>query len=84
MGGLLIIVIYLKVNAIQQLLHRVGFGRSALPPPPHRPFWFLLFFIQHVHINELEGANFVVQQAHPCSHGRLTDDVNHITTLEVN
>lgn len=75
-------LIYLQVDALQQLLHRCGFGWSSLPPPPHGPFRLLLFFAQHVHIDELESAHFVVQQAHPCSHGRLTDDVNHITALE--
>ena len=74
--------IYLEVDALQQLLHGRRFGWPALPPPPHGPFGLLLFFTQHVHIDELESAHFVVQQAHPGSHGRLTDDVNHITALE--
>lgn len=76
------LVSYLEVDALQKLLHRGWLGRSALPPPPHWPFGLLLLITKHVHIDELEGAHFVVQQAHPCSHGWLTDDVNHVTTLE--
>lgn len=75
-------LLYFEVDALQQLLHWCGFGWSALPPPPHGPLGLLLFFAQHIHIDELEGAHFVVEQAHPRPHGRLTDDVNHIAALE--
>lgn len=74
--------IYLEVDTFQQLFDRRGFGWSALPPPPDGPFRLLLFVAQHVHIDELKGAHFVVQQTHPCSHGRLADDVDHVATLE--
>lgn len=76
------LVFYLEVDALQQILHGGGFGRSAFPPPPHGPLGFLLLFTQHVHVDELEGAHFVVEQPHPCSHRWLTDDVNHVSTLE--
>lgn len=76
-----LLLVYLEVDALQQLLHRCGFGGPSLSPSPHRSFRLLLLFAQHVHIDELKSAHFVVQQAHPCSHGRLTDDVNHITAL---
>lgn len=72
---------HLEVYPLQQLLHWCGFGGSALPPPPDRPFRLLLFLIQHVHIDELEGAHFVVEESHPCSHRRLTDDIDHIPSL---
>ena len=73
---------YLEVDALQQVLHRGGLGWSALPPPPHGPLGFLLLFAQHVHVDELEGAHLVVEQAHPRAHGRLADDVDHVAALE--
>lgn len=76
-------LIHLKVDALQQLLHWGGLGWSPLPPPPNGPLGLLFLFAQHVHIDELEGANFVVQQAHPCPHRRLADDVDDVAALAV-
>lgn len=72
---------HLQVDALQQLLHRGGLGRPALPPPPHGPLGLLLLLAQHVHVDELEGAHLVVQQAHPRPHGRLADDVDDVAAL---
>lgn len=72
---------YFKVYAIKELLHRGGFGLTGLPPPACL-FGFDLFLDQHVHINELEGADFPVEHTHPRSHGRLTDDVDDVSALQ--
>lgn len=71
---------YFEVDAIEQLLHRGGFGLPPSPPPPCLLGLHLLF-IHDVHINELEGAHFTVKHPHPGAHGWLTDDVNDVTTL---
>jgi hypothetical protein len=75
---------YLEVDAFEQLLYRGGFGRSALPLPSDGSLGLLLLLTQHVHIDELKGAHLIVEQTHPCPHGGLTDDVNHIPSLEHN
>lgn len=73
--------IYFQVYAIEELLHRGGFGLTRLPPPTCL-FGFNLFLVQDIHINELEGADFSVEHAHPRSHRRLTDDVDDVSALQ--
>jgi len=51
-------------------------------PPPARLFGLRLLFIQDVHINELEGADFAAEHSHPRAHRRLTDDVDDVAALQ--
>lgn len=71
----------LQVNPIQQVLHRLGLRRSSFPPPPGGALGLLLFLVENVHVDEFERANFVVQQAHPGTHGWLADYINDIPFL---
>lgn len=74
-------VSYFEVDAIKELLDRGGLGLPGLPPPP-RLLGLGLLFIQDVHINELESADFTVEHPHPRPHRRLTDDVNDVSALQ--
>lgn len=73
---------HLEIDALQKLLHGGGLGRTSLPPAAAAALARLLLLIgQYVHVDELEGPHLVVEQAHPRAHGRLADDVNHISFL---
>lgn len=72
--------VYLQINALQQLLHRCGFGMPGLSPPARLLGLHLL--VQNIHVDELEGADFPVEHSHPGAHRRLTDDVDHVSTLQ--
>ena len=72
---------YFEVDAIEELFHRGGFGLPC-PPPPARLFGLHLLFVQDIHINELEGADFTVEHPHPCTHWWLTDDINDVPALK--
>lgn len=71
-----------EVDPIQEILHGLRLGWSSLPLPPGRPLGLLLFLVQHIHVDELERADFVVQQAHPGAHGWLADYINDISFLQ--
>ena len=71
----------LQVDPIQEVLHRLWLGWPPLPPPPGGPLGLLLLLTQHVHVDELECADLVVQQAHPGPHGGFADYVNEISFL---
>lgn len=73
-----------QVDPIQQVLHGLGLRGSPFPPPPGWTLGLLLLLIEHVHVDELECAHFVVQQAHPSAHGRLADDINDVSFLRRN
>lgn len=70
-----------EVDAIKELLHRLGLGASSFPPPPGGALGLLLFLIEHVHVDEFERAHLVVQQTHPGAHGGLADYVNDVSFL---
>lgn len=72
---------YFKVYAVKELLHRGGLGWTDLPPPVCL-FGFNLFLVQDIHINELEGADFPVEHAHPRSHRRLANDIDDVSALQ--
>lgn len=73
---------YFEIDALQKLLYRGRFRRVTFPPLLHTAFGFLLFLVQHVHVNELKRSHFVTEEPHPRAHGRLTDDVDQISSLE--
>lgn len=72
---------YFKVDAIKELLYRGRFGLPGLPPPA-RLFGLYFLFIHDIHVNELEGADFTIEHPHPCSHRRLTNDINDVPALQ--
>lgn len=70
-----------QVDPIQQVLHGLGLWGSPFPPPPGWAFGLLFLLVEHIHIDELERAHLVVQQAHPGAHGRLADDIDDVSFL---
>lgn len=36
---------------------------------------------QHIHVDELERAHPAIEQAQPCAHGRLFNDLDHVSFL---
>ncbi|TNN65703.1 hypothetical protein EYF80_024107 [Liparis tanakae] len=70
------------VQLIQVLLLQQLKGVQVLVAVEQESGHVLLHERKHIHIDELEGAHFVVEQAHPRPHGRLTDDVDHIAALQ--
>lgn len=73
---------YFEIDALQKLLYRGRFRRVTFPPLLHAPFGFLLFLVQHIHVDELKRSHLVIEEPHPRAHGRLTDDVDQISSLE--
>lgn len=70
-----------EVNPVEKVLHGLGLGWSSFPPPPGGALGLLLLLVQHVHVDKLEGAHLVVQQAHPGAHGWLADYIDDVSFL---
>lgn len=66
---------YLQTEAFQHLLNSRFVSRSLAVRLRN-------LLCEHVHIDELKISYCAVQHACPCSHGRLSNDVNHVSHLK--